>query len=130
MNEQIQRIQSPSPICTREIFKLTLDTLRKCFDPGIHFNKFNVGENFIHLLDTAICGSYALSPEIRSKSRREHLEGKAEPCKTGTCFDWSATGPGSQQSELNGLLILPLRQTRFHSCTVFFLIKGTSWATK
>lgn len=58
------------------IFKLTLNTLRKRLDPGIHFNKFNVGENFVHLLDTVICGSDTLSPEIRSKPRHEHLEGK------------------------------------------------------
>lgn len=65
MNEQTQRIQNPSTTYTREVFKLTLNTLRKRFDPGIHFNKFNVGKNFIHLLDTVVCGGYTLSPEIR-----------------------------------------------------------------
>lgn len=61
-----QRRQSPSTTCTYEVYELTLNTLRKCFDPGIHFNKFNVGEDFIHLLDTVICGHYTFSPEICS----------------------------------------------------------------
>lgn len=60
------RKQRPSTTCTYESCKLTLNTLRKCFDPGIHFNKFNVREDFIHLLDTFICGGHTFSPEICS----------------------------------------------------------------
>ena len=60
------RSQHPSTIYTYEVFKLTLYTLRECFDPGIHFNKFNVGEDFIHLLDTVICDGHTFSPEICS----------------------------------------------------------------
>lgn len=73
-----QRSQSPSTTCTHEVYKLTLNTLRKCFDPGIHFNKFNVGEDFIHLLDTVICGSYTFSPEICSDPGYKHLKGKRD----------------------------------------------------
>lgn len=61
-----QRSQRTSPIHTYKVVKLTLNNLRKCFDPGIHFNKFNVGEDFIHLLDTVICGGHTFSPEICS----------------------------------------------------------------
>lgn len=74
----------PSSTCMYKIFKLTLNTLRERFDPGIHLNEFNVGENFIHLLDTFICGSYTFSPEIRSEPRGKHLKRKAksEPSQT------------------------------------------------
>lgn len=61
-----QRSRNLSTTCTYEVCKLTLNTLRKCLDPGIHFNKFNVGEDFTHFLNTVICSSYTFSPEICS----------------------------------------------------------------
>lgn len=71
-----QRSRSLPTTCTYEVCKLTLNTLRKCLDPGIHFNKFNVGEDFTHFLNTVICSSYTFSPEICSDPRHKHLKEK------------------------------------------------------
>ena len=71
-----RRSQSPPTTHTCEVCKLTLNTLRKCFDPGIHFNKFNIGEDFVHFLDTVIRGGYTFSSEICSHPRYKHLKGK------------------------------------------------------
>lgn len=46
-------ISTTGYIC--KLCELTLNILRKWFDPGIHFNELYVIKNFIHLLHTFIC---------------------------------------------------------------------------
>lgn len=50
--------------CVYRVSALTLNILRECFDPGIHFNEFNIVKNFIHLLHTLIGRRHTFPSEI------------------------------------------------------------------